>query len=81
MTRYAVPALIGALIVVGLAIVAVLLGTGLLPTQAQAVEKGTYAPWVIVWGMIAIVCACALGLAIFLFSEGFKGLSSERSRG
>jgi len=81
MTRYAVPALVAAVIVAVLGVGAVLLGNGLLPTQAQAIEKGTYAPWVIVWMMIAIVCLCALGLAIFLFSEGFKGLSNERSRG
>ena len=80
MTRYAVPALIAAVIVVVLGIGAVLLGNGLLPTAAQAAEKGTYAPWLIVWAMIGIVAACALALAVFLFSEGFKGLASERSR-
>ena len=80
MTRYAVPALIAAVIVVGLGIGAVLLGNGLLPTQAQAIEKGTYAPWIIVWAMVGIVTACALALAVFLFSEGFKGLANERSR-
>jgi hypothetical protein len=67
--------LVVAVIVVGLAVVAVALGNGLLPSQTEAVAKGTFAPWVIVWIMIGITVLCALALAGFLL---VRGLSERR---
>ena len=75
MRRFAVPARIVAVVVFALAIVAVVLGLNLLPTRMEAIEKGTYAPWVIVWIMIGVTDACAVALAGFLFSFGLKALS------
>jgi hypothetical protein len=76
MTRFAVPSLVVAVVVLALAVVAILLGVNLLPTKAEAIQKGTYAPWLIVWGMIAIADICALLLATFLFRTGMRGLSA-----
>jgi hypothetical protein len=77
MTRYAVPSLVVAVVVLGLVLVTVVLGMNLLPTRAEAVERGVYVPWAIVWGMIAITDLCGLLLAGFLVSFGIKGLSAE----
>ena len=75
MTRFAFASIIAAVVVVGLAVFAVMLGLNLMPTKIEAIEKGTYAPWLIVWGMIAIVELCAIALAGFLLKYGIKGTS------
>ena len=75
MTRFAFPSIITAVVAVGLAVLAVILGLNLMPTRIEAIEKGLYAPWLIVWGMIAIVDLCAMALAGFLFKYGIRGLS------
>jgi hypothetical protein len=77
MSRYAVPSIVTALIVVGLAIGAVLLGQGLLPTKVEAIEKGTIMPWYIVWAMISVTSLCATILAGFLLMTGVRGLSGD----
>ena len=71
MTRF--PSFVAAIVVVGLGILAIVLGLNLLPGRVEAVEKGTYAPWLIVWGMIGIVDLCAVALAGFLFMYGLRG--------
>jgi hypothetical protein len=66
-------ALVTAVVVIALGVVAFLLGNGLVPPKAEAIQKGTYAPWLIVWGMIVITALCAGALAAFLFNTGAKG--------
>jgi uncharacterized membrane protein YidH (DUF202 family) len=77
MTRFAFPSILSAIVVIGLAVVAIILGLNLLPTRVEAIEKGTYAPWLIVWAMIAIVEVCSIALAGFLFMYGLKGMSAR----
>jgi hypothetical protein len=77
MNRFAVPAIVVSVVVFALAIAAYLLGVGLLPNHTEAVEKGTVAPYFIVWGMIWIVEACAILLAVSLLRTGVRGLSSR----
>jgi hypothetical protein len=77
MSRFAVPAIIVSIIVFALAVVGYLLGVGFLPTMAESVEKGTVAPYRIVWGMIWIVEACTIALGVSLLRHGIKGLSSH----
>lgn len=79
MTRYAVPSLIVAVVVLGLVGISVLLGLNLLPNQAESVERGVYAPWLIVWAIIALIVGCGLILAVTLVSFGLKGLSAQTS--
>jgi hypothetical protein len=78
MTRFAAPAVVLSILVAGLAVLAIVLGINLLPTRMEALDKGTFAPWVIVWAMIVLTDVCALALAVFLFNWGMKGLSSEK---
>ena len=75
MNRFAVPAIVVSVVVFVLAIAGYMLGDGLLPTHSEAVEKGTVAPYYIVWGMIWIVEACAILLAVSLLRTGVRGLS------
>ena len=77
MNRFAVPAIVVSIVVFALAIATYLLGAGLLPNHTEAVEKGTVAPYFIVWGMIWIVVACAILLAVSLLRTGVRGLSSR----
>ena len=79
MSRSAVPSIVTAIVVLGLAVGAVLLGQGLLPSKLESIEKGTYAPWLLVWGMIGIVELCALSLAAFLLIRCVQGLSGGDS--
>ena len=77
MNRFAVPALVVAVVVIAMAVVAYLLGLGLLPSHAEAVEKGTEAPYFIVWGMLWTLEACAGCLAVSLLQKGIQGLSAR----
>lgn len=79
MTRYAVPSLVVAVVVLGLVLGSVVLGVNLLPNSAEAVERGVYAPWLIAWGMILLTDLCGVLLAGFLLSVGIKGLSARPS--
>jgi uncharacterized membrane protein YidH (DUF202 family) len=76
MTRYAVPSIIVAILVLALALITIVLGLNLLPSRLESIERGTYAPWMIVWAMIALTVLCAVLLAIPLFMNGVRGLSS-----
>ena len=78
MNRFAVPAILVAIVVLAMAVLAYMLGVFLLPTHAEAVEKGTEAPYFIVWGMLWVLEACALALAVSLLQKGIQGLSSRR---
>jgi hypothetical protein len=77
MARFAVPSLVVSVLVLLLAVLAVALGLNLLPSQSEAVEKGTFAPWVIVWMMIVVTDICAVALAGFLFKYGMRGLAKS----
>jgi hypothetical protein len=68
-----VPAVLMAVVVIAFAVVAYLLGVGLLPTRLEAIEKGTLAPWFIVWLMIGITQLCCVALALFLVRTGLGG--------
>ena len=80
MTRYAVPSLVVAVVTLGLALGAMILGLNLLPTRAEAVERGVYAPWVIGWMIVGLAMLCGALLTGFLVSVAVKGLSAESSR-
>jgi uncharacterized membrane protein YidH (DUF202 family) len=75
MTRYAVPSIVGAIVVAVLGVIALMLGNGLVPSRTESLEKGTYAPWLIVWMMVWITVVCAGVLAVFLFRKGVEGMS------
>ena len=65
--------IIFAAVSVVLAIICVMFGVNLLPTMAQAQERsGTIAPFLLIWGMIGMTVAAALGLAVFLIVSGSK---------
>ena len=55
-------------VVLGLAAGLLVVSLNLLPTTAQANEKGTFAPLVFTWLMIGTSILCALALAGYLFS-------------
>jgi hypothetical protein len=75
MNRFAIPAIVVSLVVFGLALVTYLLGVNLLPSQAEAVEKGTVAPLRIVWAMIWLMEICAIALGVSLLRRGIQGLT------
>ena len=78
MNRFAVPAIVVAVVVLGMAVLVYLLGVNLLPSYAEAVERQTVAPYYIVWTMIWVTELCALGLAASLLQKGAQGLSARR---
>ena len=55
-------------VVLGLAALLLVVSFYLLPTTAQANEKGTFAPLVFTWLMIGTSLLSALALAGYLFS-------------
>jgi hypothetical protein len=69
--------LVTAVVVVALGVIAILLGNSLVPARAEAIQKETYAPWLIVWSMILITALCAGALAAFLLI-GAKGTGGKR---
>ena len=75
MNRFAIPAIIVSIVVFALAVVTYLLGVNLLPTQAEAIERQTLAPWRIVWAMIWAVEICAITLGVSLLTRGIRGLA------
>ena len=79
MNRFAVPAIIVSVVVFALALVTYLLGVNLLPSQAEAIEKGTLAPWRIVWVMIWAVELCAIALGVSLLKRGIQGVTGSTS--
>lgn len=77
MNRFAVPAIVVGVIVLGIALIVYVLGVNLLPTYAEAVERQTVAPYYIVWTMIWVTELCALSLAASLLQKGVQGLSAR----
>jgi uncharacterized membrane protein YidH (DUF202 family) len=68
MTESTFPSRLVAVVVLVLAVVAILFGRGLMPSGAEATERGVYVPWLLVWGMVAIVEVCALLLVGLLLT-------------
>ena len=50
----------------------VVFGMNLMPTRAAAEAKGTFAPWLLTWGMIWLTVVMTVVLAKFLFSPATK---------
>lgn len=63
---------LGAIVVFGLAVLAVVFGLHLVPSRGTALAKGTIVPWYLVWGMICITAAMAVFLAGFLASTALN---------
>jgi hypothetical protein len=63
---------VAAIVVFGLAVLAVVFGLHLVPSRETALAKGTIVPWYLVWGMIAATAAMAVFLAGFLASTAFN---------
>jgi hypothetical protein len=61
-----------AIVVFGLAVLAVVFGLHLVPPRETAAAKGTIVPWYLVWGMISATAAMAVFLAGFLASMAFN---------
>jgi hypothetical protein len=63
---------LGAIVVLGLALLAVVFGLHLVPAREVALTKGTIVPWYLVWGMIVLTAAMAVFLAGFLASTALN---------
>jgi hypothetical protein len=63
---------LGAIVVFGLAVLAVVFGLHLVPSRETALAKGTVVPWYLVWGMICATAAMAVFLAGFLASTALN---------
>jgi hypothetical protein len=63
---------LGAIVVFGLAVLAVVFGLHLVPSRETALAKGTVVPWYLVWGMIWATAAMAVFLAGFLASTALN---------
>jgi hypothetical protein len=61
-----------AIAAVGLAVAAWGFGLYLLPSMAEAHEKGTFAPWVVTWIMIWVTTISAIALAGYLMFAANK---------
>ena len=62
--------IVAGLVVLALAVVNVLLGMNLVPSMAEAQEKGTIAGWWLLWTVIGLAVASAVALAGFLLAAG-----------
>ena len=59
---------LAAVFVVAIVAINVMLGLNLLPSPAEASQKGTYAALMITWAMIAVCAGAGLVLAGFLLT-------------
>jgi hypothetical protein len=75
MSRVRIPWVLFVLAAVVLAGVIVMLGLNLLPSSAEATERGTTSPLILVWTMILVSVGSAATLAGYLVSVGTKGKS------
>ena len=57
-------------VVLALGALLVVFGLNLMPTQEQAIAKGSIAPWRMTWGMIWWTVLMTVVLASFLFTRG-----------
>jgi hypothetical protein len=71
MNRRAAIWILGAVIVLGLAVLSIAFGMTLMPSRATMLAKlGTLAPWILTWGMIWTTVLIAVALAAFLVATG-----------
>jgi tryptophan-rich sensory protein len=61
-----------AILSLGLAVAAWGFGLYLLPSWSGAQERGTFAPWVVTWGMIWVTTLSAIALAAYLIFSAKK---------
>jgi ethanolamine transporter EutH len=59
---------VAAVLVLAIAIVNFMLGVNLLPSFAEASERGTFAALLITWSMVMVCVVSGLFLALFLFT-------------
>jgi hypothetical protein len=59
---------VAAVLVIGIVALNTMLGLNLLPSPAEAGEKGTFAPLMITWAMILVCVGSGLALAGFLLT-------------
>ena len=59
-----------AVVVLALGALLVVFGLNLMPTQEQAIAKGSIAPWRMTWGMIWLTVLMTVVLASYLLSVG-----------
>jgi hypothetical protein len=64
--------ILGGVVSLVLAVGSVLFGVSLLPDGATAQEKGTFVPWLVTWGMIALTTVAGVVLAGFLVVTGMS---------
>ena len=69
-----------AVVVVGIALLGIALGTNLVGSREAAVERGTVAGWWIVWIVIALNTLMALVVAGFLFAAGLGKVPETAGR-
>lgn len=55
-----------------LSLLILLLALNLLPTRVEAVERGTYAPWMVTWIMAWSGILCGVVLAGYLVLAGLR---------
>ena len=79
MNRDAASWIVGAVVVLGLALLTLILGNSMLPaSEVMRSKLNTVAPLVITWGMIWITVLMAVALAGFLIATGLnKGRHSH----
>ena len=79
MNRDAVNWILGAVAVLGLAVLALVLGRSLLPTtELMKSRLNTVAPLIITWGMIWITVLMAVALAGFMIATGMNKARHSR---
>ena len=69
--------IVSAVVVLGLAALSLVLGTGLLPPRATAQEAGTIVPWFFTWGLITSTALIGVILAGFLIKVAIGPASDE----
>ena len=78
MNRDAVKWIVGAIAVLGLAVVSLILGQTLLPSSSVAQKGGTEVPWLLTWGVILVTALIAVAIAGFLMVTGVSKLRRSR---
>ena len=62
--------IVAGIVVLALGLINVVLGLNLVPSIAEAQQKGTAAGWWLIWFVIALTVACAVALGGFLLAAG-----------
>jgi hypothetical protein len=66
MNRVAVQWSAAAVLTLGLGALLLMVAAAVMPSASEAAERGTYAPWLLTWGMIWTTVLTAVVLAGFL---------------